>query len=190
VINAPSRIVLNGGGSYIKIEGGDIEIGTSGAATFKGAMKELAGGASSSASPPLFPRPAQWTVDKGDMFFTLRSHDGRPLANKRYRACTGGQKIDGFTDVNGRTGLLMGHIDQYANFELVNESFDEHFILKDSRGAPIANMRYLIKSADGIELAGVTDSHGRTSAFVSDKIEGVQLLHVPIEDYPEAEGAN
>jgi type VI secretion system secreted protein VgrG len=52
VISAPNRIVLNGGGSYIKIEGGDIEVGTSGAATFKGAMKELTGGASASAQAP------------------------------------------------------------------------------------------------------------------------------------------
>lgn len=56
VISAPSRIVLNGGGSYIKIEGGDIEVGTSGAATFKGAMKELTGGASASASSLNLPR--------------------------------------------------------------------------------------------------------------------------------------
>lgn len=56
VISAPNRIVLNGGGSYIKIEGGDIEVGTNGAATFKGAMKELTGGASASASSLNLPR--------------------------------------------------------------------------------------------------------------------------------------
>src|SRR5690606_33914351 len=32
VITAPEKIVLNGGGSYIKIEGGNIELGTSGPA--------------------------------------------------------------------------------------------------------------------------------------------------------------
>ncbi|MDQ5925483.1 MAG: type secretion system secreted protein VgrG, partial [Pseudomonadota bacterium] len=44
VITAPNRIVLNGGGGYVKIEGGNIEIGTSGKASFKAAMKELTGG--------------------------------------------------------------------------------------------------------------------------------------------------
>ncbi|RZI81678.1 MAG: type VI secretion system tip protein VgrG [Rubrivivax sp.] len=53
VISAPERIVLNGGGGYVKIEGGDIEIGTSGPAVFKGAMKELTGGASASDSVSL-----------------------------------------------------------------------------------------------------------------------------------------
>ena len=50
VITAPKRIVLNGGGGYIKIEGGNIEIGTSGKASFKASMKELTGGGSASAS--------------------------------------------------------------------------------------------------------------------------------------------
>ena len=50
VITAPNRIVLNGGGGYVKIEGGNIEIGTSGKASFKAAMKELTGGASASAT--------------------------------------------------------------------------------------------------------------------------------------------
>jgi len=44
VISAPSRIVLNGGGGYVKIDGGNIEIGTSGMAQFKAAMKELTSG--------------------------------------------------------------------------------------------------------------------------------------------------
>ena len=39
VISAPSKIVLNGGGGYVKIEGGDIEIGTSGKASFNASMK-------------------------------------------------------------------------------------------------------------------------------------------------------
>lgn len=50
VITAPNRIVLNGGGGYIKIEGGNIELGTSGPASFKGGQKVLTGGGSASAS--------------------------------------------------------------------------------------------------------------------------------------------
>ena len=55
VITAPNKIVLNGGGSYIKIEGGDIEVGTSGVAAFKGAMKELTGGGNASVPPLSLP---------------------------------------------------------------------------------------------------------------------------------------
>jgi type VI secretion system secreted protein VgrG len=49
VISAPSKIMLNGAGGYIKIEGGDIEIGTSGNAAFLASMKELGAGASAPA---------------------------------------------------------------------------------------------------------------------------------------------
>ena len=53
-ITAPDSILLTGGGSYLKIEGGNIELGTSGAAEFKAAMKELAGaqGADAAVSLP------------------------------------------------------------------------------------------------------------------------------------------
>jgi len=52
VVSAPEKILLNGGGSYIKIEGGNIELGTSGAAQFKAGMKVLTGGSSASGSGP------------------------------------------------------------------------------------------------------------------------------------------
>lgn len=49
-VSAPKHILLTGGGSYIRIEGGNIELGTSGAASFKAASKELAGPGSTSKS--------------------------------------------------------------------------------------------------------------------------------------------
>ena len=52
-ISAPEKILLNGGGGYIKIEGGNIEVGTSGNASFLASMKELTGGGSASDSVSL-----------------------------------------------------------------------------------------------------------------------------------------
>ncbi len=51
-ISAPEKILLNGGGGFIEINGGNITIGTSGKASFKASMKVLTGGASASASGP------------------------------------------------------------------------------------------------------------------------------------------
>lgn len=51
-ISAPQKILLNGGGGFIEINGGNITIGTSGPACFKASMKILTGGASASASGP------------------------------------------------------------------------------------------------------------------------------------------
>jgi uncharacterized protein (DUF2345 family) len=58
VISAPSKLLLNGGGGYIKIEGGDIELGTRGPASFKAGMKELTSGGSASRSGVSMPVPA------------------------------------------------------------------------------------------------------------------------------------
>ena len=88
--------------------------------------------------------------------------------------------IEGFTDAEGKTQILEGHIDQYARFELVNQTFDEHFILKDPRGEPIAGMRYKIKSQNGIEVAGITDDQGRTLLFAGEALESLTLHHVAL----------
>jgi len=68
-ISAPNRILLNGGGGYIKIEGGDIEIGTSGQAGFKASMKELTGGGSASNSGVSMPVTAS-LPDRADIRFS------------------------------------------------------------------------------------------------------------------------
>lgn len=182
--------MLNGSGGYIKINGGDIEIGTSGTASFKASMKELAGGGSSSTQPPLFPRPKDWKAETGDQYFRLLSHEGNPVANRRYRVQTGNVKIDGFTDGSGKTELLAGYVDQQARVELVDERFDEYFVIRDSRGQPIANFPYVIRSSSGVELRGQTDGQGRTSLFTSDQVESLSLLYVAQSDFPAAEGVN
>jgi type VI secretion system secreted protein VgrG len=108
VINAPSRIVLNGGGSYIKIEGGDIEIGTSGAATFKGAMKELASGGSASAQGPALAKPSNIAIESGHhLQYQAIDAEGKPLANRPYvMFMPDGSTQTGKTDASGKTKLI------------------------------------------------------------------------------------
>lgn len=57
-LSAPQRIVLNGAGSYLLIDGGNIELGTSGAARFRGSAKELAGGGSGRRDDLHLPTPS------------------------------------------------------------------------------------------------------------------------------------
>jgi type VI secretion system secreted protein VgrG len=66
---------------------------------------------------------------------------------------------------------------------------DAHFIVRDPLGEPVANMRYKIRSADGVEIDGATDEHGRITLFTSDKIEQIELLFVQHE-FPEDKGVN
>ena len=185
-IAAKSHVLMTAQGAFIKLEGGNIQVHAPGKVEFKASKKELAGPKSSSARLPLFPRAEG---DVADQHFILRSHGGKPVKQRRYRAMTGNGMVEGFTDESGRSKVLDGFLGQIARFELVNQSHDEHFIIKDPHGEPVANMRYKIRAADGVEVDGMTDEAGRTVLFTSDKIESVELHFVP-DDYPEGEGSD
>ncbi len=104
-ITAPEKIVLNGGGGYVKIEGGNIEIGTSGAASFKASMKELGGGGSGSGSRPALSK-AKDLFD--EQFVLVDMHSSVPLAGTPYRIeNTKGEVVArGVTDEQGRTSRV------------------------------------------------------------------------------------
>lgn len=186
-ISAPQRIVLNGAGSYLLIDGGNIEMGTSGPARIEASAKELAGGGSAKPDLPSLPRPADWHAEQGDQYFKVQSHDGRPVAHRRYRAHVGHQRVEGFTGNDGRTQVLKGHLDQLAKIELVTHFYDEHFILKTPTGSPIANVAYKITSCSGVELTGRTDSEGKTQLFTGDVQERLELLLTP-QQFSDDEG--
>lgn len=99
--------MLNGSGGYIKINGGDIEIGTSGPASFKASMKELAGGSSASASAPGLSKAGEIkTAERYDEQFVITDEDSKePIAGAPYRIENAKGKViaQGFTDSQGRT---------------------------------------------------------------------------------------
>lgn len=104
VISAPNKIVLNGGGGYIKMEGGGIEIGTSGQASFNASMKELTGGSSASASLSMS-KPADLFDEQ---FVLIDKQTSVPLAGMPYRIENPkGEAIAlGVTDDQGRTARI------------------------------------------------------------------------------------
>lgn len=105
-VTAPNSILLAGGGSYLKIEGGNIELGTSGAASFKAAMKELAGAGSASAPTLRFGVPT--TFPKHYLRFVAKDSGGMPLANKPYvMLMPDGTTRSGTTDAQGRTEQVV-----------------------------------------------------------------------------------
>jgi type VI secretion system secreted protein VgrG len=175
-IAAKEHVMLTAQGAYLKLEGGNIMIHGPGTMAFKASMKELAGPASCTFQAPLLP---QSEGEPADQHFILKSHTGEPVPNRRYRAATGNKVIEGVTDAAGKSAILDGYIGQLARFELVDHTHDEHFIVRDPHGEPIAHMRYKIRAADGIEVTGETDEAGRTVLFASDKIEFVELLFEP-----------
>ena len=101
-ISAPQRIVLNGAGSYLLIDGGNIEMGTSGPARIEAAAKELAGGGSASGQGPSLNK----AQDLFDEQFQLRDElSGLPLAGEPYRILNshGTVLATGLTNSEGKT---------------------------------------------------------------------------------------
>jgi type VI secretion system secreted protein VgrG len=110
-ISAPNKIVLNAGGSYLKIEGGDIELGTSGNASFLASMKELAGGGSVASSALTLPGSAalnmparcSQTINVAALL-GRRASDQVIKARLPYRAYDSDGKL-----------LAQGHLDMQGN---------------------------------------------------------------------------
>jgi type VI secretion system secreted protein VgrG len=106
-ISAPMCIVLNGGGGYIKLEGGDIEIGTSGPASFLASLKILEGGADASSSSMSLKKTAE--LQRFNEAFIVKDEEtGEILPHVRYRIedASGNVLALGTTDEQGRTGRV------------------------------------------------------------------------------------
>ena len=187
VISANKELWIGAAGSYIKIAPNLIENGTPGQILEKGASWSKTGPATMTVSPPVLPVVK---AQLGDQHFVLKSHDGQPVPNQRYRVTSGDTVVNGRTDVNGKTEVVEGEVGQDVHFEML-EDYDEHFIVRDPFGEPIANMPYQIKSESGQLISGVTDAEGKTQVLSSEKIEHVELLHTPGNDaYPADTGVN
>jgi type VI secretion system secreted protein VgrG len=172
-VEAKTHVLMTAQGASLRLEGGNIELHCPGTVEFKATAKELAGPSKSKALLPLMPRSQG---DAANQHFILKSHTGNPIPNRRYRASTGNRVIEGITDSAGASAILDGYLGQIARFELVEHIHDEHFVMKDPFGEPIANMPYKIRSENGVEVTGETDEEGRTIIFASDKVESIELL--------------
>jgi type VI secretion system secreted protein VgrG len=116
VISAPNCIVLNGGGGYIKLEGGNIEIGTNGSASFLASLKILEGGAKAQFEAPairppsdlVLPQSAQHSIQFDLIDILGADRNGRALTAVPYefRSNDGKVLLAGVTGGNGETGRL------------------------------------------------------------------------------------
>ncbi|WP_449105241.1 type VI secretion system baseplate subunit TssK [Pseudomonas mohnii] len=96
-ISAPEELVLNCGGAYIRLKGGDIEIGAPGNIYLKGAHVQKLGGAS--LETPASPLPAGYSAG-----YTVKDEAQAPMRFTRYRITTRqGEVFNGVTDKDGRT---------------------------------------------------------------------------------------
>jgi len=117
LVTAKEHITLTCGGAYIKLQGGNIEIGGPGTFTVKAASHSMEGPASMNADSPAFP--------KGQFerkFALVRTLDGKPRADCRYRITKrNGEVVEGRTNAQGETSLLTS--DQYDLLDI--QFFDD-----------------------------------------------------------------
>jgi len=118
--SAGKTLVLSCGGAYIKLSGGNIEIGCPGTLTFKRAGMNLEGPASLHESyPPLS------NAGPNNRKFALH-YDGHPedrLAGQRYRLHKeNGSVIEGVTNALGETSVAQSDIAEFVRVELLGKT--------------------------------------------------------------------
>lgn len=133
-ISAPEKILLNGGGGYIKIEGGNIEIGTSGNASFLASMKELTGGGSATGSNFKFNTPTPIPQNSKNEFTQALDITGllespsfrMALSGKPYRIYDGNAKILQQGVLNSETLPVKTSASEGIRFEVGNGAWLIH----------------------------------------------------------------
>lgn len=96
-ISAPQELVLNCGGAYIRLKGGDIELGAPGNIYLKAANVQKLG--SASLNTPASPLPSGYAGS-----YTLKDEAQVPMPFARYRVTTQqGEVFSGVTDKDGQT---------------------------------------------------------------------------------------
>jgi uncharacterized protein (DUF2345 family) len=125
-LSAPKHVLLNGGGSSLRITTGNITLTTQGPALFKAAMRELAPGASASAQYTAMPH-SEFAVA-----MQLRNADGKPLRNRKVRVTrqNGARQLVQL-DASGRTHQVdTGKAIEGIKIELAGQEqwaiMDEH----------------------------------------------------------------
>ncbi|CAD5106673.1 hypothetical protein PSEWESI4_00940 [Pseudomonas carbonaria] len=106
LVNAKEHITLLCGGAYLKMQGGNIELGMPGDFTVKAGSHNFVGPGNADASLPIFKSPRTFIGDY-DAHFRLRKLDERAFQGYRYRLMSGGQLLtEGFTNDDGETELI------------------------------------------------------------------------------------
>ena len=128
-VDAGTELILNCGGAYIKLSGGNIELGCPGNILFKAANVNQTGPATLDSSPVTFPKGYSGS-------FTLKDPESgeiKPFA--RYKATSAeGEIFDGISDSSARTAPLYSSMPGEISIEFPDEQKEEgpgHWVTVD-----------------------------------------------------------
>ncbi len=108
-------LITSGGGGYIKIEDGNIEIGCPGLMELKAGQVKISDGASLSSQLPAMPE----LKSSYDEHFILYYPDGAPVKNLKYKiTAEDGQVFEGVSGEDGKTDVCTKDVMAVLNIEV------------------------------------------------------------------------
>ncbi|MDN0127456.1 DUF2345 domain-containing protein, partial [Yersinia massiliensis] len=170
--SANSELVLTCGGAYIKLSGGNIELGCPGNILLKSANVQKMGAASLNVAPKVFPRGF------GGSYALTDEKTGEALPFTRYQITTStGDVYSGTTDIEGKTAKIFTSTPMPLTIGSPDESLDEQLrAIDESTGEPLVEYAYYAKSQDGQVYSGFTDAQGLTERMVTQGKSEITVL--------------
>lgn len=162
-ITAPEEVVLHCAGAYIRIKGGDIELGAPGNIYLKAANVQKLG--STSLNIPPTPLPGGYSAR-----YVLKDGAQAPMTFTSYRVKTAaGEVFNGVTDREGKTMPLHTLTPDNLSIEFPEEAkYDIQFLLQDPKtGRTKAKVPYKLTLDTGEIVTGVSDDQGLTKKLSS-----------------------
>jgi hypothetical protein len=161
-ISAPQELVFSCGGAFIRLKGGDIEIGAPGNIYHKAAVVQKSGATSLNA--PVTPIPTGYAGT-----YTLKDDAQQPMPFTLYQITTQeGEVFKGVTDKEGKTVRVHTLLPGGLKIEFPRESiYDEQLLITGPEGQIAGNLKYSITLADGSVVDGETDEQGYTQRLVT-----------------------
>jgi len=171
-VNASKELILSCGGAYIKLSGGNIELGCPGNILLKATNVNQTGPASLDTPPVTFPKGYSGS-------FTIKDTEtGEVKPFTKYRVTSPeGDIYEGISDSSGKTAPLYSLTPGNMEIEFPDTLSDEQFKAIDkSTGAPVSGYAYFITSESGESISGYTDNNGYTQRIETKDESTVEVL--------------
>jgi type VI secretion system secreted protein VgrG len=181
-ITAPQELVLHCGGAYIRIKGGNIELGAPGNIYLKAANVQKLGATSLDIKPT--PLPAGYSAA-----YTLSDQNQQPMPFTPYRVTTQDGVFEGVTDKAGQTMTIHTLVPGSLTIDMPTSEgpFDEQLCLTCGNTGVTPGVKYIAHLGDGTTQEGEIDEQGRTQRIVTqESLQITQLELIP----PEETGAS
>ncbi|EKK5270388.1 type VI secretion system tip protein VgrG [Cronobacter dublinensis] len=171
-VNASKELILSCGGAYIKLSGGNIELGCPGNILLKAANVNQTGPASLDTPPVTFPKGYSGS-------FTIKDTEtGEVKPFTKYKVTSPeGEIFEGISDSSGKTAPFYSSTPGKMKIELPDTLRDEQFRAIDkSTGTPVSGYAYFIIAESGESVSGYTDNNGETQRIETKDESSVEVF--------------